>query len=144
MQCLSVAAILKTSRRYLIKTVQGDPSGQLHPPVDLVPRVLAAGGPLLYCWRNYPNPSEREVVTNQMGHPVCLCLSPQPRHTVHMLRHDRSSSLAGVRVFNTPKIAIAVVREWVENWRLASRVPEKGGRRRGIAIHCGVEVAWKS
>ena len=30
-----------------ISTLQGDPSGQLQSPVDLVPTVLAAAGPLL-------------------------------------------------------------------------------------------------
>ena len=46
------------------------------PIVDLVPALLAAGGPLLQLptaqagWRNYPNLSQQEVVTTQNGHPV--------------------------------------------------------------------------
>ena len=46
------------------------------PPVDLVQTVLAAGGSLLQLptaqagWRDIPNPSQWEVVTKQMCHPV--------------------------------------------------------------------------
>ena len=56
--------------------VQGEHSGRLQPPVDLVPMVLAASLPLLQqhtaqvSWRNIPNPGQREVVTVQNGHPV--------------------------------------------------------------------------
>ena len=58
--------------------LQGDPSGWLKPPFDLVPTVLAAGWPLLLLptaqagWRNIPNPSqlELEVLTILMGHPA--------------------------------------------------------------------------
>ena len=52
-------------------TLQGDPSGQILPPVDLLPMVLVVDGPLLYIstaqagWRNVPNPSQREVLTIQ-------------------------------------------------------------------------------
>ena len=58
--------------------VQGDPSGWLKPPVDLVPTVLAVGGPLLQLptdhagWCNIPIPSQWEVLTILMGHPVAL------------------------------------------------------------------------
>ena len=55
--------------------LQGDPSGWLKPPFDLVPTVLAAGGPLLLPptaqagWQNIPNPNQQEVSTAQMCHP---------------------------------------------------------------------------
>ena len=55
--------------------LQGDPSGQLQPPIDLVMTVLADGGPLLWLptaqagWQNIPNQNQQEVVTDQMGHP---------------------------------------------------------------------------
>ena len=58
--------------------LQGDPSGWLKPPFDLVPTVLAAGGPLLLLptaqagWQNIPNPSQLEVLTILMGHPVYI------------------------------------------------------------------------
>ena len=57
-------------------TLQGDPSGRLKPPVDLLPTILAAGGPLLQLpssqagWWNIQNLSQREVLTILMGHPV--------------------------------------------------------------------------
>ena len=41
------------------------------------------------------------------------------RNMLYMLRHDRSSL---ARVFNTQNCNCC---EWVEKWRLASRVPEK-------------------
>ena len=56
--------------------LQGDPSGWLKPPFDLVPTVLAAGGPLLQLstaragWQKIPNPSQREVLAILMGNPV--------------------------------------------------------------------------
>ena len=61
--------------------LQGDPSRWLKPPVDSVPTVLALGGPLLQLptaqagWRNIPNPSQREVFTKQMCHPVVQILT---------------------------------------------------------------------
>ena len=61
--------------------LQGDPSGWLKPPFDLVPTVLAAGGLLLQLpiaqvgWWSFPNPGQWEVLTILMGHPVhCLDL----------------------------------------------------------------------
>ena len=63
-------------RPLLLDIIQGDPSGWLKPPVDLVPPVLAAGGPLLHLptaragWRNIPNPSQGVVLTILMGHSV--------------------------------------------------------------------------
>ena len=56
--------------------VQVDHSAWSQPPVDLVPALLAAGGPLLQLpttqavWRNFPNLSQQEVVTMQNGDPV--------------------------------------------------------------------------
>ena len=56
--------------------IQGDPSGWLKPPVDLVPTVLAAGGPVLQLptaqagWGNIPNLSQWEALTILMGHSV--------------------------------------------------------------------------
>ena len=56
--------------------LQGDRSGQLKPPVDLVPTVPAAGGPLLQQptaqagWRNIPNLSQWEVFINNTDHPL--------------------------------------------------------------------------
>ena len=52
--------------------IQGDPSHWLKTPVDSVQAVPAAGGQLLtvVTWRNIQNPGQREVATNEMGHPV--------------------------------------------------------------------------
>ena len=56
--------------------LQGDPSGWLKPPFDLVPTVLAAGWPLLQLataqagQRNIPNWSQQEVLQILLCHPV--------------------------------------------------------------------------
>ena len=58
------------------QSLQGDTFAWKKPPVVLVLPVLAAGGPLLWLptaqagWRNIPNPSQHEVFTEQMCHPV--------------------------------------------------------------------------
>ena len=55
------------------------------PPIDLVPTILEGGGLLLYLpaaqagWQNISNLSQREVVTNEMGHPVESAESAQQR-----------------------------------------------------------------
>ena len=56
--------------------LQNDTSRWWKPPVDLVPTEPAAAGLLLWLltaqagWRNSKNPSQREVFTKEMGHPV--------------------------------------------------------------------------
>ena len=60
------------------KYAQGEPSGWLKPPVDLVLTVSAAGRSLLQLpnaqagrW-NIPHQSQREVLTILLDHPVTL------------------------------------------------------------------------
>ena len=60
---------MRVSKTKIQFTLQGDSSGRLKPPVDLVLTVLAAGGLLLQLpmptalagKRNIPNTSQREV-----------------------------------------------------------------------------------
>ena len=63
---------------YQLKCKQGDHSGRLKPPVDLVPALPAAGLPLLLLptaqagWQNIPHLSKREIFTILNGHPVMV------------------------------------------------------------------------
>ena len=63
-----VHACIRLSSLGGLKSIQGDPSGWLKPPVDLDPMTVMAAAQA--GWRNIPNPSQREVLTIQMGHPV--------------------------------------------------------------------------